>query len=72
MKSTISLDDIASNLIFSSSNINNNDLTNRSNNIFKTGSYIIISINKPEFALKLSTNGLNSTDFIENSQGSTL
>ena len=72
MKSTISLDDIASNLIFSSSNINNDDLANRSNNVFKTGSYVVISINKPEFALKLSTHGLNSTDFIENSQGPTL
>jgi hypothetical protein len=72
MKSTISLNDIASSLIFSSSNINDNDLTNRSNNIFKTGSYIIVSINKPEFALKLATDGLNCTNFIENSQGPSL
>lgn len=72
MKSTISLEDIASNLIFSSFNINNDDLSNRSNNIFKTGSYIIVSINKPEFAMKLANNGLNSTDIVDNSQGQTL
>ena len=72
MKSTISLNDIAPNLIFSSLYTNDNDLVNKSNNVFKTGSYLIVSINKPEFALKLSTNGLNGTDFIENSQGPTL
>lgn len=72
MKSTVFLEDIASNLVFSSFNINNNDLENRSNNIFKTGSYILISINKPEFALKLANNGLNTTDMIDNTQGQTL
>jgi hypothetical protein len=72
MKSTISLNDISSSLIFSSLNANNIDLTNKSNNVFKTGSYLIVSINKPEFALKLATNGLNCTDLIENSQGPSL
>jgi len=72
MKSTISLENIASTLIFSSLNTNDNDLINKSNNVFKTGSYLIVSINKPEFALKLATNGLNCTDLIENSQGPSL
>jgi len=72
MKSIISLENIASNLIFSSLNTNDNDLINKSNNVFKTGSYLIVSINKPEFALKLATNGLNCTDLIENSQGPSL
>jgi hypothetical protein len=72
MKSIISLENIASTLIFSSLNTNDNDLINKSNNVFKTGSYLIVSINKPEFALKLATNGLNCTDRIENSQGPSL
>jgi hypothetical protein len=72
MKSTISLNDIASNLIFSSFNINNDDLANKSNNVFKTGAYVIVSINKPEFALRLATDGLNCTNLIENSQGPSL
>jgi hypothetical protein len=49
----INLQDIAQNIICSSFNINNTDLTNVSKNIYKTASYMIVSINKPAFFIEL-------------------